>query len=504
MTKNKKVFKAVATVTVFSVFTRGLSFLFKIYLSRALGAEVVGLYQICISMFYMFACFSASGVPLVLSRKTAESRALDKREENSLFSSALLVGMSISIAVFVVLTLARPILPKLLADKNAAPMIIIMLPAIISTTVYNIVRGWFWGRKQFTSFSITETVEEVFRILFSIFFVSGIISGISGAYGIALAFMVSDALVAVLLLIMFFCKGGRLEKPTQIKQVLLPSLPITAIRLFGNLVSTFIAIMLPVRLISAGFTVAEATASFGRIAGMANPMILAPNAIISSLAIVLIPEMSENKVKSQFTTLNKNLNNGINFSLLISGIFLFFYLALGPQITQFLFDDIISGKLLRAGSFVMLPMCISALTQSALNSMGYEFRAFINFMSGTLLMVGGVFILPLYMGIYSVALASFLSSICTAIMNLISLKKYTNFKIRFTKTLILVLLFILPCGYFAYNIYGIFSKFLAGFALLLAIPLGFAMYVSLCSFTELIDIKGFMKMRLSNRTLAIS
>ncbi len=504
MTKNKKVFKAVATVTIFSVFTRGLSFLFKIYLSRALGAEVVGLYQICISMFYMFACFSASGVPLVLSRRTAESRALDKKEENSLFSSALLVGVSISIAVFIVLTLARPLLPKILADKNAAPMIVIMLPAIISTTIYNIVRGWFWGRKQFTSFSITETVEEVFRILFSIFFVSGIISGIRGAYGIALAFMVSDALVAILLLILFFCKGGRLEKPTKIKEIFLPSLPITAIRLFGSLVTTFIAIMLPVRLISAGFSVAEATASFGRIAGMANPMILAPNAIISSLAIVLIPEMSENKVKSDFLSLNRNLNNGISFSLLISGAFLFFYFALGPQITRFLFDDVISGKLLRAGSFVMLPMCVSALTQSALNSMGYELKAFVNFMVGTLLMVAGVFFLPKYMGIYSVALATFLSSMCTATLNLISLKKYTNFNIRFAKTLVLVLLFMLPCGYFAYNIYGILSRLLADFALLLVVPLGFLMYVCLCSFTELIDIKGFIKTRLASKSLAIN
>ena len=283
MAKSKNVVKAVATVTVFSVFTRGLSFIFKIYLSRALGAEVVGQYQICISMFYMFACFSSSGIPLVLSRKTAETRALKKEGESALLTSALLLGICVSLTVFGVLSIAKPLLPKLLSDKRTAPMIAVMLPAIISTTIYNIIRGWFWGRKQFTSFSITETVEEVFRILFSALFVSGVISGLSGAYGIALAFTVSDVLVAALLLIMFFAKGGKLDKPSKIKEILLPSIPITVMRLFGNLISALIAVVLPARLMAAGFSVSQATAGFGRIAGMANPLLLAPNAIISSL-----------------------------------------------------------------------------------------------------------------------------------------------------------------------------------------------------------------------------
>ena len=136
-----------ATVTVFSVFTRGLSFIFKIYLSRALGAETVGLYQICISMFYLFACLSSSGIPLVLSRKTAEQRALNNDDNHSLFSSALILGICISVVTVVILTVSKPYLPRLLSDPKIVPMFIIMAPAIISTTIYNIIRGWFWEEK---------------------------------------------------------------------------------------------------------------------------------------------------------------------------------------------------------------------------------------------------------------------------------------------------------------------------------------------------------------------
>ncbi|MDD4315947.1 MAG: oligosaccharide flippase family protein [Clostridia bacterium] len=493
MAKSKKVIKAVATVTVFSVFTRGLSFIFKIYLSRALGAEVVGLYQICISMFYLFACFSASGIPLVLSRKTAEGRALKTKHEFSLFSSALAMGVCISVAVVLVLSIARPLLPKLLSEPKTVPMFVIMLPAIISTTIYSIVRGWFWGSKQFTSFSITETVEEVFRIIFSALFVSGLISGLSGYYGIALAFTVSDILVAVILLIMFFVKGGKLAKPTKIKEILLPSMPITAMRVFGGLISTMTAILLPARLVQAGFSVAEATASFGRIAGMAMPLLLAPNAIISSLAIVLIPEMSENGVKNDHRALNRQLNSGINFALLISGGFMLCFFCLGEELTQFLFNDRISGKYLQVASFVMLPVCVSQLTQSALNSIGLEFKAFINYMAGTALLVGCIYFLPAYIGIYSVAVASMLSLIVSSIMNLRTLREKTGFRPDFLKIFIMVLLFVFPCGYFSYSLYGILSHYMRGFALIPALPLGFGMYVALCAMTELIDVKAFIK-----------
>ncbi len=503
MAKNKKVIKAVATVTVFSVFTRGLSFLFKIYLSRALGAETVGLYQISISMFYLFACFSASGIPLVLSRKTAESRALNKEGEFSLFSSALVMGICISVAVALVLWLGKPLLPYIVSDPKVVPMFVIMIPAIVSSTIYCIVRGWFWGSKQFTAFSITETVEEVFRILFSAIFVSGIISGLSGYYGIALAFTVSDILVAIILLILFFSKGGKITKPAKIKEIFLPAMPITAMRLFGGLVSTLTAILLPARLVQAGFSVSEATASFGRIAGMAMPLLLAPNAIISSLAIVLVPEMSENGAKNNLRLLNRQLNNGINFALLISGGFMLCFYALGEELTLFLFKDSVSGKYLQVASFMMLPMTVSQLTQSALNSIGLEFKAFMNYMAGTALLVACIYFLPKFIGIYSVATASMLSLVITACLNLVTLRKKTAFRAEFLRIFIMVLLFVFPCGYFAYSLYGICRHFMGQFAIIIALPMGFFMYVALCSMTELIDIKAFLKTRFSRQALVI-
>ena len=503
MTKNKKVIKAVATVTVFSVFTRALSFLFKIYLSRTLGAEVVGLYQICISIFYLFAALSASGLPVVLSRKTSENRALKKNENFSLLSSALFIGIILSITIVIILTLAKPLLPYILSDPKTIPLFIIMFPAIISTTIYGIIRGWFWGKKKFLAFSITETVEEVFRILFSVLFVSGVISGISGAYGVALAFTVSDFFVALILIIMFFAKGGKISKPSKIKEIFLPAIPITAMRVFGCLIATFTAVILPARLVASGLTVPEATASFGRIAGMANPLILAPNAIISSLAIVLVPEMSETGIKKNYSALNKHINNGISFSLFISGTFLLCYYALGEEITTLLFHDSISGVYLQWATFLMLPICISQMTMSALNSIGLEGRTFLNYICGTVFMMLGIYFLPKYMGIYSVIVATMLSLLTSSILNLLMLHKKTSFHLYFIKDLVKVIVFILPSSFFASSLNGLIAGKSAIVGLILGCMGGIIMYISLLIITDTIDVKGFIKLKTSPKIISL-
>ncbi|MDR2635183.1 MAG: oligosaccharide flippase family protein, partial [Clostridiales bacterium] len=65
-------FKSVATVTAFSVMTRMLGFVFKIYMSRTFGAETVGLYQIGMSVLSLLFAFTASGISPILSRRVAE------------------------------------------------------------------------------------------------------------------------------------------------------------------------------------------------------------------------------------------------------------------------------------------------------------------------------------------------------------------------------------------------------------------------------------------------
>lgn len=493
--KKKKLLASVATVTIFGGFTRIISFLFKIYLSRTLGAEAIGLYQMALSVFFLFASLSASGVPLVLSRKTAENTALGKETDYSLFCSALILSLSISAFCAVMLWILDDKLAFLFSEPAALPFFLVTIPALLSTAVYSVIRGFFWGNKDFTAFSATETVEELLRILLSVLFLCGVINGVSGAYAVALAFTASDLLVAVILIVVFFAKGGKIKKPCTLKQIFLPALPVTAMRTFSSLLSTLLAFLLPLRLVTSGMTQAEATAAYGRIAGMANPLLFAPNAIIASLTIVLVPEMSANGARKEYDLLNRHLSNGLNFSFLISGVFMVAYIALGKELTAFLYADEASGEYLQYAAFVMLPMCLSQLTQSALNSIGKEGISFINYLVGNIAMLALIWILPRYIGVYAVAVANFASLTICSLLNVHALRRHTGFGLEFLKYLVMVTLFLLPSAFFSDCVYSLFFSNAPVIALFLSGILGVTAYAALCVCADLVDIKGFVKLR---------
>ncbi len=487
MKKKSRPIGAVATVTLLGVFTRAISFLFKIYLSRKLGAEALGLYQIALSVFLLFASLSSSGVPLIVSRKVAESDALGQKNNFSIFTTALIYAASLALFILLILISFHQKIDFLFSDPLACPLFLIMIPALLSTAVYCVVRGWFWGKKMFAAFSVTETLEETLRILFSILFLSGVLGAVSGATAIAFAFTVSDVIVAVILLAIFFIKGGTFSKPVPLKEILLPSLPITAMRVCASIFSTLLALLLPMRLVAVGMSHRQATESFGRITGMANPLLFVPTTITGSIAVVLLPDISALAVKKEYVKLNSRIEFGINFSMLLSGLFTALYFVLGEKLTLFLYGDAASGQYLSIAAFSMLPMCLSQMTQSILNSIGKEKQSFLSYLAGNVVMILLVYLLPPYVGVYSVAIATTASFWVDGIINSVLLHNTTGWGKKSVKYLLFSLFLSFLTAFFTGSFGYLFEDNLF-ITLAFSAAIGAFVYVGMSFICGLVDV----------------
>ena len=64
MLMKQNIYKSAAMVTVFSTIEKTLSFFYRIVLSRIIGAEGLGIYQICLSVFAVFLTVASSGVQI--------------------------------------------------------------------------------------------------------------------------------------------------------------------------------------------------------------------------------------------------------------------------------------------------------------------------------------------------------------------------------------------------------------------------------------------------------
>lgn len=450
MGKKSEVVKSVTMITLISVLTRSISFAFKIYLSRTVGAETLGLYQTALSVFMLFTAFTAGGLNTVVSRKISEVRAVDPSEKGSdIVTDALKIGLLSSVACVVAVYCLSPFLGYVVADARAVPLVKIMLPALVTTTLYVVLRGWFWGNKCFAVFGLTELAEEVLRILFTLLFVYGVFAGINGAEGLAFAFTASDFAVAIILVVIFVAKGGRLKKSKGAFDLLLHSAPITATRVFSAVAGTCISLILPLRLVKFGTDVTEATAAIGRISGMVNPLLFAPNALIGSLAIVLVPEMSANHACGNCEALTKNLKTGITAATAISLLFVALYLALGRTLTIFLYDDAISGEYLTYAAITMLPTAVNGILSSALNGIGMEKESFFSYVSGTVPMIAIVWLFTENLGIYSVIVGECVGCTISLIVNAIILNKRINIGFGYLKNIFKLSVCAVPCFFVA-------------------------------------------------------
>ncbi len=496
MSKNRGVLKSVAVVTLISVITRSVSFAFKIYLSRKIGAELLGLYQTALSVFGLLIAFTAGGLNTVVSRKISEMRALNDSERGSgAVTDALKIGLTASVLCVAAVYAFSPLLEYAVADTRAVPLIKIMLPALVTTTLYIVLRGWFWGNRLFAEFGLTELIEEVLRILFTLLFVYGAFTSATGEAGLALAFTLSDAVVAVVLIILFIVKGGRLRVSHGATEMLCHSAPITATRVFSALAGTAVALILPAKLIENGVNVSEATAAIGRISGMANPLLFAPNAVIGSLAVVLVPEMSANHARGDYNGLNKNLASGITFASAVSVLFVSAYLALGEQITSFLYDDTASGLYLMRSAALMLPMSINGILVSALNGIGMEKESFLTYILGTIPMVAIIWLTTKNLGVYSVVLGEAVCLAISSIANTILLHKRAKIGFGYLKNVFKIALSAVPC-YFsakwtsgALGGNGFFALCLSGLITLLV----YALSLYLTGITDGADIGKILK-----------
>ncbi|MCM1546091.1 MAG: oligosaccharide flippase family protein [Clostridiales bacterium] len=428
-TKTKKksnIYKSAAQVTVFSTFEKALSFVYRIILSRSIGAEGLGIYQICLSVFSVFLTAASSGIPVTVSRLIAKNTAIgNAKGKHAVVTAGILCTLLFTVPAALVMFLARDLYAFLFPDRDCVKIFLWLLPGLILTSIYAIMRGSFWGNKQFLPYSIIELAENAVMVACGCALIGFAHTAKDGARMAVIAVLVSYIFSFAVSLGWYFFKGGRIVNPKpQFKPLVKASLPITAMRTSTSLLNSCVAMFLPALLSKAcGYTGSEALALYGTVIGMSVPMLMIPNSLIGSIAVVVAPEMSENFYAKRNELLKRDIERTIKSSVLIATVLIPVMFTLGEDIGILFYASGLSGAVMRRFSFMMLPMCISMITTTILNSLNFEVRTLIYFFIGAIAMIGTIFGFTHLLGINAYMVGLTLSFVITAALNLRLLKK---------------------------------------------------------------------------------
>lgn len=423
----QNLFRSAALVTLFSALEHGLGFLYRIFLSRMLGAEGLGIYQVAFSMFAVFITLSSSGLPITLSRTISKHRARGSLQgERAATSAAILISLLFSVPLTILLFLFRAQFSTVFSDPRCADLFYIMIFSLSATSVYSIIRGTFWGNKRFLAYSLIEFIEEIVMILVGIVLLLSA-SKIADVNKAAIAILVSYLVSFVLAVFYFMIKGGRLSSPRgEFLPLLKSSLPITAMRTSSSLMTSLISVVFPMRLIAAGFTSAQALGEYGIVYGMVMPVIMIPSSLIGSIALVLTPELAECFYKKENEKLNSLVSKALGTTLLIAGMLIPFYVVCGQDVGLMLYANAKSGQMIASCAFILIPISLTMICTSILNSLGHERMTLLFFLFGSCAMLACVWFLPKYLQGNALSIGISCDFCITAVCSLVFLRKKTG------------------------------------------------------------------------------
>ena len=492
---NMNLYRTAAVVTVFTAAESCLGFLYRILLSRILGSEGLGIYQAALSVFSVFLTVSASGLPVTLSRTIAKHRAGgDRRREHSAVTAGVAIALAVSVPLTVLLFLLRGQFSRVFSDPRCADLFYILLPGLAFTSVYAVVRGSFWGNKRFLAYSLVELCEEMMRICTGILLLVFVQTSLSGGTRAAFAVLLSYLFSFAVALGYYLSKGGRFRTPRgELAPLLRASLPVTTMRTSSSLIGSLISVLFPMRMIAAGFSPSRAMSEYGVVYGMVMPVMTVPCAFIGSIALVLVPELSEHFYRGRRDQVASLVTRALSASLLIAAMLIPFYLVCGEDVGIVLFSDADSGKMIAAGAAMLVPMSVTLISTSMLNSMGCEKHTLGIFLAGSGAMLLCTLLLPRYLGGGALLIGATLDSCITALLSLLLLRKKAG-RLRLAKYCLRLVAAALPAVLLGRAVHALLlaaTNFTAAF--LLSALVTAAAELAAFSLLRLIDVKALVR-----------
>lgn len=492
---SKTLFQSVLIIAGFSVLTRLLGFLFRIYLSRELGAELLGVYQVAFSVFMVLIVIVSSGIPLAVSKSVAKYKVEGgKTKSASMVASALVVGLAVSIFLCGVFLVFYKYIGAMFADPRCIYILISLLPAVICSAVYSAFRGALWGEQDYFNVSLAELIEQVLRIALFAIMAEWIFSTLDGALVAGISMSIACVLSAIFVAIVYFCKGNRLASPRQSYRVMLRSAgPVTGVRVASSLIQPVIAVLFPAMLVFAGYTSEQAMEYYGIAMGMTFPLLFLPSTVVGALSFALIPDLSTAIAQKNDNLVKNRVTTSLSFALFVSALIIPFFIGCGEAIGVFLYDNISSGIYLCRSAWVMIPLGLSNITSSILNAFNLEVKSFVNNIIGGAILLIFVVALSGVLGIDSLIFGFGACMTVTTLLNLLMLKKHTKIDFLLLKPLFLMILFMIPTSLLANWVYDIMLLCMPNVvALILGAIAGSGGFALLCWLFKLVDIGGVL------------
>lgn len=364
----EKFINSVIILLIGGLLTKLLGMFIKIMMSRLIGTEGLGLYMMVLPTFSLFIGIGQFGLPTALSKLVAE-----KRKNNiKLFFSILPISLFINLLLIITIIVIAPVLANnLLHDPRCYLPILAIAVVIPFTSLSSICRSYFFGKEKMVPHVVSNLLEDIVRLTLMIIGIPFFLpKGLEYAVCyIILSNVISEG-VSILVLFLFLPKKIQLKKEDLIpkkdymKESLSIGIPNTTGRLLGSIGYFLEPILLTTTLLSLGYSSKFITTEYGILSGYVMPLLLLPSFFTMAISQALLPVVSREYTRGNYTFVRRKIKQAILYSLAI-GIPVTIFFIIFPELPLKLIYHTNEGI-----SYMrfLAPVCLFQYIQSPLSS----------------------------------------------------------------------------------------------------------------------------------------
>lgn len=438
--KSLKYNAAILTATGFIV--KAIGFAYRVFIANSIGTEGLGLYQLMTPIYSLLVLVLSAGISVAVSRFVAEESAKGLSRTGikiASLSSGLVLGAGIIICGILLFNLDTLVLVTTgdTRTKQSLFWILVLVPPIAAVSAY---KGYFYGKQEMLPNSIGQIFEQIVKLSFVLIFYGSFKGkGVESICLLAVLAMLIGECANVLVVYVLFSVSKNKTKRKQrnecestircIKKVTRTALPISANRLLLSTIGTVESLLIPQRLIHYGLNFQESLEEFGRLNGMASPLVFFPSMLPMSLATALVPAIASSVAARRYNVANRQIAQSIKLTIIMGLFFTSFFASCSNELAELVYPGQNVGGILHLLSYTGVFLYLQQTMLGILNGLAKERAMLVNTLMGSIVRIVAMwFFMPIW-GVGAYIYAVIAGSIFTIILNFRTISKLTGISI---------------------------------------------------------------------------
>lgn len=509
--KKESFMQGVFAMMFSQVLIKVIGLVYKLYLTNreGFGDEGNAIYSSGFYIYSLLLTLSSVGIPNAISKLVSERIAIgDNKGANRIFKIAFCTfGLLGFIGTCILFFGAHYISNFIIQIPEAELTLVALSPSIFFVALICVIRGYFNGNGTLKVTANSQTLEQIFKTVFTILLVEvvAIIMGINTTVMAAGAnFATTVATIGSFIYLFVFYKNHRTLNVnavgvvtkkesilTVLKNILQVSIPISLSAILSsinkNIDSTTV-----VRGLKTFMDEEAAKIQYGILSGKVDTLTSLPLSFNIAFATALVPALSYARAKNDMSTANKRVGFSILVTILIGLPCTAGMLIFAEPILKLLFPAQSAGTfLLQISSLAIIFTVLAQTINGALQGLGKVMVPAMAFAVGVVAkFIINVTLVPIpKIGVNGAAIGTIVCNVIACLIGFTVLRKNMDIEFKFSKYILKPIMATLIMSVCSYAVYIVLLKFIPlKIAAIIAIGLAIVIYV-----LAIISLKIFTK-----------